>query len=255
MSALSETLELLYSARQRFQTIAADLRYRYRPALLQEGWNRWQRRQAPGSVSVLRPAEVETDLPVELERLPESAEALQLWRVWWDRPARWRQEIHLPPGEVNIQVIDGERWWFYNSREGIVQSNAMIERKAGRKASKSGAPAVTNANHAAAQMTFLDPSALLASHDLEVVGRAVHAGREAIAVRARPREDRDPAVDPGFWASADAYQLLVDAERGVLLRYAASFRDTEYAIVSIESVIFDQSIDESLFAPPTGPAA
>lgn len=255
MSALAETLELLYTARHRFRTIAAGLRYRYEPALLQEGWNRWLGRQAPGSVSALRPAEAGASLPAELERLPESAEALQLWRVWWDRPARWREEIHLPDaGKVHIHVINGETWWFYDSHAGIIQSNAMDERQAGRKRSKPSAPAVTDANQAAAHMAFLDPSVLLASHDLEVLGRAVHAGREAIAVCARPRREREPAVDPGFWTGADSYQLLVDIERGILLRYAASFRDTEYADVSVESVTFDQPIQESLFAPPTGPA-
>src|SRR5262249_46051297 len=256
MSALAETLELLYTARHRFRTIAAGLRYRYRPALVQEGWNRWVARQAPGSVADLRSGEGGPGSAAEQKHLPDSTEALQLWRVWWDKPARWRHEVDLPDaGKVHIWVIDGGRWWFYDSGEGTIHSHDMNERRAGRKRAPPSAPAVTDAKQAATQMAFVDPSVLLSSHDLEVVGRTVHAGREAIAVRARPRAEREPAVDPAFWAGADTYQLLVDSERGVLLHYAASFRDTEYAAVSVERVIFDQAIDETLFAQPTGPAA
>ena len=50
---------------------------------------------------------------------------------------------------------------------------------------------------------------------------------------------------------ADAYDLALDAERGIVLREAASLDGAEYAVTEMLEVAFDESFPPETFAPPT----
>ncbi len=102
------------------------------------------------------------------------------------------------------------------------------------------------------EVPLLDPAFLLASHEFEPGADVQYLGREALPVRAVPRKGKEVARDPFFWGGADDYELLVDKERGVLLRYAARLREQEVAIAAVEHVVFDAPIPDDVFAfnPP-----
>jgi outer membrane lipoprotein-sorting protein len=102
------------------------------------------------------------------------------------------------------------------------------------------------------EVPLLDPAFLLASHELEPGADVQYLGREALQMRAVPRQGKEAARDPFFWGGADDYELLVDKERGVLLRYAARLRGQDIAVAAVERVVFDAPIldDVFVFTPP-----
>lgn len=66
-------------------------------------------------------------------------------------------------------------------------------------------------------------------------------------VRGVFRKGRDPGWEPLFWKLADESEFLVDRERGILLRYSAGFDGEEFAVASVDEVIFDEAIPEEAF--------
>ena len=74
--------------------------------------------------------------------------------------------------------------------------------------------------------------------------------RAALQVRGVARGRQTMTRDPVFWMAAEEYAFLVDAERGILLRYAAMNNGQEFAVAAVEQVVFDEPIPVSLFTPP-----
>ena len=70
---------------------------------------------------------------------------------------------------------------------------------------------------------LLDPANFLPGFDLRITGATEAAGRPAIAVSATPRPRGAGHVEL-FPAGADDLSLVVDRERGVILRFEASTR-------------------------------
>ena len=69
---------------------------------------------------------------------------------------------------------------------------------------------------------LLQPELLLSALRLEIVGSGLQAGRRAIALRGVPRRRGDHAEMLARLAGgADVHDLMVDAERGILLRVAS----------------------------------
>ena len=92
---------------------------------------------------------------------------------------------------------------------------------------------------------LLVPSLLLAGHDLVVTGEARHLGRTAYQVRAGRRGAR-----PRSGWQADRVTALVDAELGILLRYAESGRTGRSRVIEFTSlsVHLAESADPLLFS-------
>ena len=107
-----------------------------------------------------------------------------------------------------------------------------------------------DAEYAIIAQTRLDPSWLISALWMEPAGRTIHTGRDAIRVRAEPVDDDD--IRWYAWKGADEFDLLVDAERGTLLRIGARERGAEFAGIEVTSIEFDSPIPDSVFAfsPP-----
>ncbi len=84
--------------------------------------------------------------------------------------------------------------------------------------------------------------------DLTVEGRISWAGRPAWRMVGRPGESWDWAWDPDplHWG-ADEYEVLVDAERGVLLRCASRLRGEDFDALEVEEIHFDESFGAEVF--------
>jgi hypothetical protein len=90
---------------------------------------------------------------------------------------------------------------------------------------------------------LFDPAPLLGVALFELVGETTRAGRSALSVIARPRRHE---IDIGFWG-CDAYELAVDAERGVLLGVVGQIGDEIASTIVVEEIAFDDSFDPELF--------
>ena len=78
-------------------------------------------------------------------------------------------------------------------------------------------------------------------------------GRKALLVTATARGDNAIAgeIAPLGW-SADRWELVVDAERGILLATTAFVGEKPFRKVEATSIELDQPFDDALFAPPSG---
>lgn len=62
-------------------------------------------------------------------------------------------------------------------------------------------------------------------------------------------DTRDAAWSDTLWV-ADGYRVLVDLERGVLLRVACIFRGREFVVREVTHLVLDRPIPREVFAPP-----
>ena len=238
MDTLGDLLELLYGARDRFSTLRATVRTWRHVDRANEAMNRWAAQQPRGSVAVLGVSGAHGSEP---ER-PQSIVEEQTSRLWLQKPSRWRHETDLAHGGTQVKIMDGDLWWVYDPRNGA-RTNEMADQPERMR---------TGIGHALTLM--LDPSVIIPGLSMEPLGRRVHAGRDAVAVRGLPRPLHTERAGPELWPGADEYELLVDAERGVLLRHAAGMDGEEFAGNEITSVVFDEVLldDVFTFTPPPG---
>ena len=85
--------------------------------------------------------------------------------------------------------------------------------------------------------------------DLSMEGRTRKAGREAIRLVGVPVEERDYDPKPLWWG-ADEYEVLADAERGVLLRCASRLGGEDFDALEVEEIHFDEHFPEDVFTSP-----
>jgi hypothetical protein len=104
---------------------------------------------------------------------------------------------------------------------------------------------------------LLDPLPLLASLRLEAVERTRWEGRPAIRLGGTLRPGMGHRIfGQGLAGWADRYDLLMDAERGVLLHAAALLDGEPFALAEMLQPVFNESLAEELFrftAPPGVP--
>jgi hypothetical protein len=95
-----------------------------------------------------------------------------------------------------------------------------------------------------------DPALLLTNYWFEPLGRAQHRGRPAIRVRLT---DRDSADDYARLANRGEYEVLVDAERGILLR-VERVGGSSRVLWDVADVAFDRrsAKDDDLSPPAQG---
>jgi len=236
---LGELLELLYSAYDRFQTIQIDWQYQYDEASLNRVQERWAAQFPPGSVGILR-----SSLGADSERHGE----VRVYRkLWWRKPACWRSEEQIEGRGNSITVLCDGVWWAAGST-GVLYTNAPPKAPGVPVIQSEYPPPLEDLIRA---VPLLDPAFLLATHQLELVAEAVYANRPALQVRATYKKGKHRIHEAFFWASADEYDLLVDKEYGVLLRYAALLDGREFAVASVDQIRIDQPIPNEVFAFPS----
>jgi hypothetical protein len=239
---LGRLLVLLHGARDRWQTARGVLRSSVELGLAEQARERWdeerRRRGDQLETAYLRmTAHGGGDLP---ERMTSTT------RFWLDPPARLREETQREgrPELEHVVVRDGLRWWSYSPGWGAV-SNTVADAE--------------NVSIGGGEQTgvLLDPAPWIAWLSFEVVGEAAGPDRAALRVRAHPRpiQQRD-----SFWfesrlpPGADEYELLVDRDRGVVLRLAGLLDGTEFSVLELVEVAFDENLppETFVFEPPEG---
>jgi outer membrane lipoprotein-sorting protein len=101
------------------------------------------------------------------------------------------------------------------------------------------------------QISLIDPSFLASGWNLTVLNDRRHAGRDTIQVRATRLSS---SAGDALWEYVDEYEVSIDQERGVILRYAGIVDGEEAGVFSVRSVRFDEAIPDEIFSyePPDG---
>ena len=153
-------------------------------------------------------------------------------RVWVEG-ARYRAETEQQ-GHASVTVSDGEQVWHWNPSMGAVVHDA--------------------GNSTSGWDVILDPRELLAAGDLEPAGHREVIGRDALVV-----EGRVPAGEPfrpfdSLRLGTTDFELLVDAERGVVLRTEARLDGRPFHVRELLEVAFDEPLPDETFVyePPPG---
>lgn len=157
-------------------------------------------------------------------------------RLWHERPDRWREEACSSGDPVRYEVANGGRRWLYDPPEAVYTSNNYGARR--------GWPPLA---------PLLDPSRVLFdrlfdSATVRGTGRGLaRAGRETVEVEAKTISPDYPPRGLFGEEGAEDYRLSVDAEVGVILRYAERLAGEEFYAAEVEEISFDEEFPEGTF--------
>ena len=242
-----DVLELIRSAPERYESVRAALRYRG------DGPTRKEiRGRIAGSEAGRRAFGVSLEAASDPVVHPEPGGPFG-WRcrAWRADEYHWRRELELPGGGVDITASNGRRRLPVGGPPG---SGLVWNRRVGGGPRAEDPwwigvaldtywtfyPLVTDG------MTGISHE--LSRLDLSVEGSVPWAGREAVRLVGLPGAawDRGWDPDPLSWG-ADEYEVVVDAERSVLLRCASRLGGRDFDALEVEEIHFDERFSEEVF--------
>lgn len=233
MSELGDVLELMHTSEERWRSLRAEGREWRHQALHLEAFMRMVERRS-GSVSVLGGSSEEVEEPEETE---------STWGLWMERRHKVRAEFAVGHGEMVTAVVDGPTWWSWSPSTGALTNE-------GSENAETGLGPGTALVH---------PALILPAIDLEIRGRTTRLDRSVYEVLVAPtagddEDEESSGLLHGIGSGAEEYELLVDAERGVLLRTEARLHGRPFLILEVDEVAFDEELPEGTFtlAPPSG---
>ena len=221
MTDLAELFELWNAAPESFDTLRATIRHWQDTELQEEALEReMTRSEERGDSSNM--------VVIGVSDGEEPNESEQTVRLWLERPGRVREELG---GEYSqTRVLNGQKLWVRASALGV------IEQDVGGDSGFSGHHAI-----------LFSPLMIPAGAEVELGGPSTVAGRAGIAVHASPRKKVE-VIGLGLGAGgADEFELVVDSERGILLRIEARLGGAPFDIVEFVEIAFDEQLDPGLF--------
>ena len=167
------------------------------------------------------------------------------WRIWIAGPdegypeRRERAEfaVGIPGHDESVECVwVGETWWSRSPTRGEMTND--------------GNPSIGHGTGSGAEL--VDVAALPAALDIVEAEHSNFLGRAVLKLRATPaRQDDEESLGRlsvhGLGAGAHDDELLVDAERGVLLRSEARLGGRAFRIVEVTSVSFDGEVEVGVF--------
>ncbi|MDP9458164.1 MAG: hypothetical protein CYG60_02405 [Actinobacteria bacterium] len=156
-------------------------------------------------------------------------------RIWYEKPDRWREEVERQGDpQTFYSVADGGLRWVYDPPERVFHTsdNYAVNRNW---------PPIFG---------LLNPSLLgerLNPVLMRIVDQGAHAGRETLEVEARTISLDYPPCGLSGLEGADDYVLSVDAEIGVILRYAERLRGEEFYVAQVTELALDEQFPEGTF--------
>lgn len=242
---VKELVELLYTAYNRFTSINAQWQHWYRSDIMNALIQNQMLQKSANSMSFLSSNSVEQ--PVN--QTPYKQGERYYHRLWWQKPDCWRDETRKGmDGHRGITVYCNGNWWVFSSGINTLHTNVMPEKTLSHiKITIFPEEEVPKLEDRINNIPSVDPSFLLLSHSLHPVSETIYQGRPAIQVRAVYQKGQDYIPEGFFWSCADEYNLLVDQEYGILLRYSAILNGQEFAVSAVDQVIFDEPIPHEIF--------
>lgn len=241
-----EILDLIHGASERYESVRAALRYRGDGPVHQEIRERLWRSEAGRRAFRVSPREASEPI-----RHPEPDGPFG-WRcrAWHADQYHWRMETEVPGGGVAIAASTGRRRLPIGGPPG---SGLVWDRRVGAGSREDDPWWFRLAlDHYWTFYPLLTDEICGISYELErlelrVEGQVPWAGREAVRlVGVSPVVEQEWDPDPLSWG-ADEYEVLVDTERGVLLRCASRLRGKDFDALEVEEIYFDEQFPEEVF--------
>jgi hypothetical protein len=239
-----EVLERIRSAPERYDSVRAALRYRGDGPTIKAVRERFLR-----SAAAQRDRSSTPDDPGAVEHLEPDGPLGWRCRVWHIDRYHWRRELDLPGGGVDIAASSGRRRLPIG---GPVGTGKAWEQRVGGGPRTDDPGWIWLATDNYWTMYPFDPAGItsidleLRQLDLRVEGRVQWAGREAVRLRGLPIEEWEYPPEPLWW-DADEYEVVMDDERGVLLRAASYLGGEDIDALEVEEIHFDERFGEDIF--------
>lgn len=251
-----QVLDLISSAAERYDTVRAAIRYRGDGLVHREIRESIPRTQAGRRAFGISPREA-AEAMRRPARHPEPGGPFGCrTRAWHADEFHWRLEADLPGGRVDISGSSGR------TRSGVPlpgpqYTGRFWSHRAGPGAREDDPPWYTLATdhywtfYALRTDEICGISGELSPLGLTVEGPVTWAGREAWRLTGVPGAGWDWGWDPDplHWG-ADEYEVLVDTERGVILRCASRLRGEDLDALEIEEIHFDEPLPEGVSTAP-----
>ena len=226
MSDLGDLLELIYGAGERWQTVRLTIREWQHAGRAREAIQRLNDEQASGG-------RVSTVMFARHASEPEPEELEHIVRVWLDRD-RAREEREGPYAFPSLGIRDGTRWWQYSKEYGASSNESEPKIGSGVGEQARG---------------LLEPAHVLGALRLHSPVEIEAAGRPALLVRAEPHgQDRGGGFSlHRLGLGADWYELVLDRERGVLLRTTSFLDGLPVNLTEVLEIAFDEQFPPETF--------
>ena len=232
---------MIRSTPERYDTVRAALRYRGDGPTIKVVRERFLRSEAGRSTFGNPPETIH-------QSEPDGPFGWRV-RVWWVDQHRWRQELELPGGGVEIKASTG-RMRLRGTPEGPPGTSEIWERRVGAGIHHED-PGWLMGTDTFWTMYPFDPAGFCSLDSelrrLDLTTETVTwAGREAVRLRGVPVEEWEGPPEPLWWG-ADDYEVVVDAERGVLLRCASRLGGEDFDALEVEEIHFDERFGQDVF--------
>jgi hypothetical protein len=245
-----ELSDLLFRAKERYRSVRATIAYTVDAEVAGEANRRfvnWRFAQPGGSgLGVLR-LEEERRAPggdVRQDFYREYEDTEEVYRLWHERPDRWREVRRSAEGALMRCVVAAGRGaplWIYHPPQTALH-----------------VPSVPEERQPDPDLAFMfDPSeesfyySVVDDTTINKTGRsATVAGREALEILVGTISwGYPPTIFHGLYAPVGTtdHLLLVDAEVGVILRAAARLEEREFYVAEVTEIAFDEEFPEDTF--------
>lgn len=243
MSGLDEVKSLLLGCEDRWSNLHATIRTWRHTKRAEEARNQMLRRLPPlvpghhiggaGSktpiVQRVAPLLTSNSTAERFGTVATQEEATEYrWVLWLSKPELARLEYRAG-SELVTRVTRSTRFWQWSASG---RSSGTLKRFP--------------------PYFFAQPGDLLPKLQLTRLEETSVLGRKCYGVRATPLIERERwpmMVFHELGAGADEYELVVDAERGVVLRVTAIRTGAVFQVVSVEEITFDNPLGDEVFRP------
>ncbi len=230
---LKHVLELLYSARNRFETIQMEWVYAYDKNVLNEMFNH----QSDASWVLL--TEVNAGRVAVSENSSKTGTLHQ--KIMLQKEHLLRFERKLDGNERRVWVINGDKEWHFTYPNKRKRRTKCTNREAPVQLIDDEVIPHTQAGE------LLDPSFLLAGHNISLLSEESFLNREVVRFQVSARKHREYTRETFFWNSTNENELLIDKKRGTLLHYAMKVNGYTFAYSTVSKIVYDEDIPKSDF--------
>lgn len=233
----AEAIEALHTSEGRWSTLVVAGREWHDTAL--EGTAFTQATSPARGWTGYTPLEAAPGTP---EPPPPPAEVGRRWGIWIAGPDQGHPErrertefvVGVPGHDEAVECVwVGATWWSRSPTRGEMTND--------------GNPSVGHGSGPGVELVGV--AALPAALDIVEAERSSFLGRAVLKLRAIPalQDDEESLGAHGLGAGAHDYELLVDAERGVLLRSEARLAGRAFRVVEVTSISFDGEVEDGVF--------